>query len=408
MGDADSALGDLLAGASAAARAGDWAQAAEHYAHAASAAPTRTDLHFNLGDARERAGDAAGAAQAYLDACRLSPREARLALFAGVALAQAGREEEAAVMCSLADGLDPALLPSHARPGLHPELRRRVTIANGLLRRRFAALHAQAVEERDGDDRDLSRISRAIWVQTHPEPVVFRTPLQKPGIFYVPDLPATAVTPAATLPWASAIEACTADIRAEYLSAVAAGARLDPYVEADVRNPLWGALRGRHDWSALHLFKSAEEQPIARLFPRTLAAIARADVFRVGHDRPMEVFFSRLAPGTHIPPHHGVANHRITVHLPLIVPEGCAIRVGSHTHVWKEGQLFAFDDSFEHEARNRGTRERVVLIFESFHPDLSPAERRAIERSYTLRGRWLADRRIPQSPSSGCHSASTG
>ena len=388
--------------ASVAARNGDWAAAADAYETASETAPQRTDLHFNLGDARERAGDTAGAAEAYLAACRLSPREARLALFAGVALAAAGRDEEAAVMCSLADGVDTALLTSHRRHGLHPELRRRAAIADELLRKRFASLHAHAVDEAaaaNPDDDDAGRIRRAIWVQTHPEPVEFRTPLQRPGIFYVPELPALEVTPTARLRWAASIEACTSDIREEYLSAVAAGARLDPYVEADVRNPLWGALRGRQDWSALHLFKSAEEQPIARLFPRTLAAIARAEMFRVGHDRPMEVFFSRLAPGTHIPPHHGVANHRITVHLPLIVPEGCAIRVGTHTHVWEEGRLFAFDDSFEHEAWNRGTRERVVLIFESFHPDLSAPERRAIEHSYAMRGRWLAERRIPPTPS---------
>jgi tetratricopeptide (TPR) repeat protein len=370
----------LLKRASVAARNGDWAAAADAYETASETAPQRTDLHFNLGDARERAGDTAGAAEAYLGACRLSSREARLALFAGVALAAAGRNEEAAVMCSLADGLDTALLTSHKRQGLHPELRRRAAIADELLRRTFASLHAHAVDEAaaaNPDDDDAGRIRRAIWVQTHPEPVEFRTPLQRPGIFYVPELPALEVTPTARLPWAASIEACTSDIREEYLSAVAAGARLDPYVEADVRNPLWGALRGRQDWSALHLFKSAEAQPI----------------------RPMEVFFSRLAPGTHIPPHHGVANHRITVHLPLIVPEGCAIRVGTHTHVWEEGRLFAFDDSFEHEAWNRGTRERVVLIFESFHPDLSAPERRAIEHSYALRGRWLAERRIPPPPS---------
>lgn len=392
----------LLKRASVAARNGDWAAAADAYETASETAPQRTDLHFNLGDARERAGDTAGAAEAYLGACRLSSREARLALFAGVALAAAGRNEEAAVMCSLADGLDTALLTSHKRQGLHPELRRRAAIADELLRRTFASLHAHAVDEAaaaNPDDDDAGRIRRAIWVQTHPEPVEFRTPLQRPGIFYVPELPALEVTSTARLRWAASIEACTSDIREEYLSAVAAGARLDPYVEADVRNPLWGALRGRQDWSALHLFKSAEAQPIARLFPRTLAAIARAEMFRVGHDRPMEVFFSRLAPGTHIPPHHGVANHRITVHLPLIVPEGCAIRVGTHTHVWEEGRLFAFDDSFEHEAWNRGTRERVVLIFESFHPDLSAPERRAIEHSYALRGRWLAERRIPPPPS---------
>ena len=41
----------------------------------------------------------------------------------------------------------------------------------------------------------------------------------------------------------------------------------------------------------------------------------------------MEAFFSRLVPGAHIPPHYGLTNTRLTVHLPLIVPEDCGIRV---------------------------------------------------------------------------------
>ena len=111
--------------------------------------------------------------------------------------------------------------------------------------------------------------------------------------------------------------------------------------------------------------------------------------------RPVELFFSRLKPGTHIPPHFGIANNRVTIHLPLIVPGDCEIRVGTEMHAWREGEIFAFDDSFEHEAWNRSSADRVVLIFESHHPDLSPDERRAIEYAIEARGRWLKERRVP-------------
>ena len=151
---------------------------------------------------------------------------------------------------------------------------------------------------------------------------------------------------------------------------------------------------GTADWSSLHLYKVAEETPFARLFPKTLTALEAADVVRVD-GRPVELFFSRLKPGTHIPPHFGIANNRLTLHLPLIVPGDCAIRVGNEMHAWREGELFAFDDSFEHEAWNRSSEDRVVLIFESHHPDLSPDERRAIEYAIEARGRWLKERRVP-------------
>jgi aspartyl/asparaginyl beta-hydroxylase (cupin superfamily) len=109
----------------------------------------------------------------------------------------------------------------------------------------------------------------------------------------------------------------------------------------------------------------------------------------------VELLFSRLLPGAHIPPHFGTGNHRITVHLPLIVPGDCEIRVGGTRHAWREGELFAFDDSFEHEAWNRSSEERVVLIFEAHHPDLRPEERAAIEYSVGCRARWLHARQVP-------------
>ncbi len=86
-------------------------------------------------------------------------------------------------------------------------------------------------------------------------------------------------------------------------------------------------------------------------------------------------FFSRLKPGTHIPPHHGATNTRLIVHLPLIVPEGCGFRVGNTTREWQPGETLIFDDTVEHEAWNRGPDTRVVLIFDVWNPYLSERER---------------------------------
>ena len=86
----------------------------------------------------------------------------------------------------------------------------------------------------------------------------------------MPDLEARRITPRERLPWASLIEEATADIRAEYLAAMKGGAQMSPYVEANVHAPIWQELRGRLDWSSLHLFKGAQETPFAKLFPQTL------------------------------------------------------------------------------------------------------------------------------------------
>jgi beta-hydroxylase len=81
--------------------------------------------------------------------------------------------------------------------------------------------------------------------------------------------------------------------------------------------------------------------------------------------------FSFMEPNTHILPHKGYTKMVLRCHLPLIVPAGekCAIRVGEETHVWKEGELVVFDDSFEHEAWNKSDEKRVVLMFDIPNPN---------------------------------------
>src|SRR5215470_11228679 len=67
--------------------------------------------------------------------------------------------------------------------------------------------------------------------------------------------------------------------------------------------------------------------------------------------------FSRLAPGAHITPHRGYEGYSgfvLRCHLGLVVPEGCALKVGDETRGWQEGRCLVFDDSYEHEAWNRG------------------------------------------------------
>jgi aspartyl/asparaginyl beta-hydroxylase (cupin superfamily) len=71
-------------------------------------------------------------------------------------------------------------------------------------------------------------------------------------------------------------------------------------------------------------------------------------------------------------------NSRLICHLPLIVPPGCAIRVGSEVRAWEEGKLLIFDDSIEHEAWNRSEELRVILLFEIWRPEIGDGERRAL------------------------------
>ena len=71
-------------------------------------------------------------------------------------------------------------------------------------------------------------------------------------------------------------------------------------------------------------------------------------------------------------------NCRLICHLPLIVPDGCWLRVGNETRQWEQGKLLIFDDSIEHEARNPSGEMRIILLFDIWRPELSDAERHGI------------------------------
>ena len=78
--------------------------------------------------------------------------------------------------------------------------------------------------------------------------------------------------------------------------------------------------------------------------------------------------FSWLEPGTHIKPHVGYSGSVLRCHLGLIVPEGCALRVGPKTMPWQEGKCMVFDDTTEHESLNRSDTVRVVLLLDFMKP----------------------------------------
>ena len=321
------------------------------------------------------------------------PVDARFALDTGDALYRDGHEAAAVAVWSFGDDADPRMRRAKDASSVPAEVRAASARADAAFREHFTRLHSDAIDalQKDTDD-NLDRVRKSIWPMTHDSEFEWQSPLQQPVIFYMPGLEAEPVTPNERLAWAPALEAVWQDVRDEYVAAVEREVAMAPYVPAGTQDPRWSKLRGTLDWSSMHLFKEGRRTPLAAQFPKTLAAIEHTDLVRVD-GVPMEAFFSRLVPGAHIPPHFGLTNTRLTTHLPLIVPDDSGIRVGRDTCHWEEGTIFAFDDSFEHEAWNRADTDRVVLIFEVHHPDLSAAERAAIEHAYSARHNWLMNRR---------------
>jgi aspartyl/asparaginyl beta-hydroxylase (cupin superfamily) len=203
--------------------------------------------------------------------------------------------------------------------------------------------------------------------------------LQQPTSFYYPRLPQIPFYDPADFAWTQQLAAALPVIRAEAEAVLARGEGLAPYVEADPDRPNKGhALLADARWSAFHLFRDG--QPIAdhaARCPATMAALAAAPLPRIAGTAPMALF-SILAPHTHIPPHNGMLNTRLICHLPLIVPDGCRLRVGADVRDVRAGEVLLFDDSIEHEAWNDSDAPRAILLFEVWRPELTIAEQQAL------------------------------
>lgn len=243
-----------------------------------------------------------------------------------------------------------------------------------LTQRLGAALEASGADLTPAERARAARFTSNIARTTRPyhsEPTHFAWPSLRECEFH----------DRAAFPWLEELEGLTPVIRAELdRVANAPDADLVPYVKYADSEPLaqWRELNHNRDWTAIHLIERGRLVAAnAAHCPETMAFLARREQPAIP-GCAANAMFSLLAPRTHIPPHVGVANFRLLCHLPLIVPNRCWFRVGADTRDFAEGQGWVFDDTIEHEAKNETDHLRVILIFDLWHPDLSPAERSAI------------------------------
>lgn len=227
-------------------------------------------------------------------------------------------------------------------------------------------------------DRRSPALARALAVMRGTETA--ESELQKPSSFFFPDLPQRRFYEREEFSWAPSVEAATDAIRSELQAALADPALFKPYLTHDTGRPRidFGGMHDNPEWSALHLVEKGE--PVAELasrFPKTLEALEQAPLCRISVRSP-SVMFSLLQPGATIAPHHGMINARLICHLPLIIPGEGALRVAGEARQWTEGELMIFDDSVEHEAWNNADRDRIVLIFDIWRPELSDADRKGV------------------------------
>jgi len=233
-------------------------------------------------------------------------------------------------------------------------------------------------------DRMLGR--RRIYV---PEPTSMLFPFLANYEFY----------PREVFPWLQQLEAQTDSIREELLKVLSVDANgVEPYIAFEAGLPLnqWRDLNHSRRWGAYFLWNQGKRvDDHCSQCPNTVAALAalpQVDIL----GRGPTAFFSILEPRTKIPPHTGVTNTRLTVHLPLVVPSGCGFRVGGETREWEVGKAWVFDDTIEHEAWNNSNLPRAILIFDIWHSQLTPLERDLVRETTVLFAAYNDAERKPE------------
>ena len=270
-----------------------------------------------------------------------------------------------------------ALKAAQART-IDPSTHARLSTSAGYIRQQAEAYKAslRKVVEGRRDPGQTDRLRHAVEILTGDRELF----LQGPSVFYFPYLAQRQFFEREEFDWVPALETQTPAIKAELEALIRDGADFQPYVEDEPDRPRrdFHGLHGDSSWTALYLWKDGKPvEENARRCPATMAALDIVPMSQIGSRSP-SVLFSKLTPGAHIPPHHGMLNCRLIGHLPLIVPDGCWLRVGNETRQWEEGKLLIFDDSFEHEAKNDSGETRIVLLFDLWRPELNDDEKAGI------------------------------
>jgi aspartyl/asparaginyl beta-hydroxylase (cupin superfamily) len=355
---------------------GDAAQAQALLEQAVAREPRSAIAHATLARAHLQQGRTQAALAALEAATRADPLAWGAHFEKGGLLEQLGRTREASLAWQMA--LDTMPAEAAGLPHIAPVVARarQAVVAGRTALRDFIADRVAPLRA-DARGAEQRRYEHCLDILAGRR----RFLAARPTMFAYPRLPAIPFFEREEFDWAPAVEAAWMDIRAELEAVLADDAGgIEPYVQTRPGELVgqFEALDHNPDWGAYFLWQHGRRiDAHCERCPRTEAVLRNAPQVQVRERAPV-AFFSLLKPGTWIPPHNGATNTRLTVHLPLIVPPDCAIRVGDEVRQWTPGQLLAFDDTIEHEAWNRSDRLRAVLIFDVWHPMLSPLERELV------------------------------
>jgi aspartate beta-hydroxylase len=374
-------------------RMGQLHRAREVLERAVSTRPDHAASQHHLGRALELLGDLRGAADHYSRATRLDANLPAARLHLAAVLDRLGDADAALVQyCRVMSDVqtqgkwvDRTTTP----PALVPLVEQAVQRVRNGRRAMLDALLTPLAAEFGSDE--LQRVQWMLRIYLGEEPAIYSDPRQRPTFLFFPGLPTAPYLDRSLFEWLPEFEAQTPAILDELMSLLPQGTGSERvFSSAALEDENLRGTRGPPSWTGHYFYRSGERRDDnCAACPRTSAALDKLPLSRVAGHGP-EVLHSVFTPGTHLLAHKGVTNTRVVGHLPLIVPPDCALRVGGEDHVWQEGRVVVFDDTYEHEAWNRSDHTRVVMIFDMWNPHLTPVERLATVRLVETIGEFRA------------------
>ena len=287
--------------------AGQYTEAAASQRAALKWAPGLHAARLHLGRALELSGDNPGAIIAYARALQDAQADGRW--------------------------LDKSTTP----PAFQPLIEHAVRQVRTGRRAAFDALLEPVIARFGGDA--LQRVRTGLRTYFNEEAPRIQDPRQRSTFFHFPDIPARTFPDAALFPWIASLEAAAADIRGELDARLQEeGGRERVFSSDELEAENLRGLRQPPSWNGYYFYRHGEPREDNRgRCPRTAAAVDALPLCRIRGHGP-EVLFSVFTPGTHLLPHRGVTNVRLVGHLPLRVPENCALVVGGEEHRWRRGK----------------------------------------------------------------------
>lgn len=358
-------------------------RAIEYLRRAARSNADEAQIQLSLGSAYLAVRRPDEAREALARCLELAPHAYVARLQYATALEQSGRPDAAlpqffsAVVRAQKQGR--WLSDASTAPMLRAQVKHAMRTAFAGRKRLFEGLLAPYVE-RHGEAA-MARVAKCLKIYLGEIPPNYPDPRQIPKFLYFPDLPPTAYFDRKLFPWYEILESRWTVVRDEMNAVLHEPDALAPFLGDHPPAAMKEYLGGVETpvWDAYFFYRHGErfDAHHARC-PGTSAALESLPTLVRIRDHAPEVCYSVLTPGTHILKHRGVTNTRLVTHLPLVIPENCAINVGGEEKVWREGEVFSFDDTYEHEAWNRSERTRVVMLLDVWNPYLTPAECEAI------------------------------